>query len=184
MDDGERELGPGGLNIGHLNAASILGTKKFEMLRLQVERSSFHVFCVSETWLTSGIPDELIAINGFCVTRLDRSWAKGGLERQPKKGGGLACYFNEGINMNDYRYSKLNCSNKDLKMQWISLENKNMRRVVLINTYRPPQGDYKKACKFIHDAILRIMLKFSCWGISILIGKISSLLQPRSWEVQ
>ena len=61
--------------------------------------------------------------------------------------------------MNEFRYEDLNCSCRDLEMQWVSLEAKNMRRVVIINIYRPPQGDYKKACKLIHEAIKNANLK-------------------------
>ena len=38
-------------------------------------------------------------------------------------------------------------------MQWISIESKVMRRIVIINVYRPPQGDYKEACRQIQNAI-------------------------------
>ena len=34
-----------------------------------------------------------------------------------------------------------------------------MRRIVIINVYRPPQGDYKKACKSIHESIREADLK-------------------------
>ena len=152
-------LGPGGLNIAHLNVASILGAKKFEMLRLQIEGSLFHVFCASETWLTREIPNDLISIKGYNVARLDRGWSENRAGNSPKKGGGLACYVREGTNMNDCRYANLNCTCKDLEMQWISIENKNMRRIVIINTYRPPQGDYKKACTLIHESIKEANLK-------------------------
>ena len=157
----EEELGfrQGGLNIAHLNVASILGARKFEMLRLQVERSKFQVFCASETWLTDKIPDDLITIKGFSVTRLDREWSEPGLNRGIKRGGGLICYVGERINMNGYRYARLNCSNRDLEMQWVSLEIKSMRRIFVINVYRPPQGDYKKACKLIHEALKEANLK-------------------------
>ena len=41
-----------GLNMAHLNVASIRGAHKFEMLRLQLEQSTLHVFCASQSWLT------------------------------------------------------------------------------------------------------------------------------------
>ena len=46
-------LREGGLNLVHLNVASILGARKFEMLRQQLENSNVDVFCASETWLRS-----------------------------------------------------------------------------------------------------------------------------------
>ena len=48
-------------------------------------------------------------------------------------------------------------------MQWVLLECTNRRRVVIINIYRPPQGDYKAdykaACKSINDALNKANLK-------------------------
>ena len=92
-------------------------------------------------WLTSGVPDDMIAIKGFDLARLDRRWSENTV-KEPKKGGGLICYVREGIYMNEFRYEKLNCSCKNPEMQWVSLEMGNMRRIVLINIYRPPQGNY------------------------------------------
>ena len=46
-----------------------------------------------------------------------------------------------------------------LEMQWISLDMPTMRRVVLINIYRPPQGEHKNACRQIHESIREPNLK-------------------------
>ena len=65
--------------------------------------------------------------------------------------------------MNEFRYAHLNNSSRDLEMQWVSLEVKNMRRMIIVKIYRPPQGGYKAACKLIHNAIkgaTRTMLKY------------------------
>ena len=40
-------------------------------------------------------------------------------------------------------------------MQWISIDLKNVRPLVIINVYRPPNGDYKKACTNISEAFLQ-----------------------------
>ena len=61
--------------------------------------------------------------------------------------------------MDEFRYERLNTSCRNLEMQWISIDIKHMRRMVIVNVYRPPQGDYKKACKMIHEAIKEADLK-------------------------
>ena len=155
----ENQPSPGGMNIAHLNVASILGAHKFEMLRLQVQGSLLDVFCASETWLTKEVPNELVHIKGFNCARLDRSWRDNDNSVAPKKGGGLICYAGNKLDMNEFRYAHLNVSSKDLEMQWISIDSKVMRRIVVINVYRPPQGDYKEACKRIHTAINEADLK-------------------------
>ena len=153
------ELGTGGIKFVHLNVASVLGAHKMDMLRQQIDRSSISVFCVSETWLTPSIPDDLVKIEGYNLARWDRSWADLHGASNPKKGGGLLCYVQKGIEYDDFKYAHLNKSCKDLEMQWVTLAIKNMRKIVAINIYRPPQGDHKKACKLIHEAIADANLK-------------------------
>ena len=157
--DDPKILGSRGLKVAHLNVASILGSHKFEMMRKQIEGSHLNVFCASETWLTSGKPTDLISVHGYNVARLDRGWKTNNLDVNVKRGGGLICYVSQNINMNEFRYARFNQSNKDLEMQWISLDMTNMRRIVIINVYRPPQGNYKVACKLIHEAIRDSNLK-------------------------
>ena len=160
MDDVNNDgIEAGGINIIHLNVASLMGAHKLEMLKKQVERSEVDVFCASETWLHEGIPDGLVELKGYNLTRLDRMWAEIQAHTKSKKGGGLICYVKNDLDYNEYRYSFLNNSSRDLEMQWVSLEVKNMKRIVIINVYRPPKGDYKAGCKLIHEAIKRADLK-------------------------
>ena len=85
MVENDKVLNKEGLNIVHLNVASMLGAHKFEMLRKQVEGSHISVFCASETWLNEGIPDRLIAIKGYNQARRDRDWKNSESDRGPKK---------------------------------------------------------------------------------------------------
>ena len=64
----------------------------------------------------------------------------------PKRGGGLACFIKKGLKHSNTEHEELNISTKDLEMQWISISLHNVRPIVLVNVYRPPQGDYKKCC--------------------------------------
>ena len=61
--------------------------------------------------------------------------------------------------MNSFKYAGLNHSSVDLEMQWILLDITHMRNIVIINIYRPPQGDYKTACRLISDSIRKADLK-------------------------
>ena len=148
-----------GLNVADLNVASILGAQKFAMMQQQIESSVLHVFCASETWLTTDVQTELVKVRGFNTARVDRGWSEKTGETVAKKGGGLICYVREGLVMIEHKYSHLNQSTRDLEMQWILLDMKRMRKIVIINIYRPPQGDYKKACKSISNAIREVDLK-------------------------
>ena len=158
-DDVTRPLNSKGLNIAHLNVASMLSSNKSCLIREHITGSTLDIFCASETWLNDGIPNKLIEIPRYNTVRQDRGW--GGIQGQPgnKKGGGLICYVKDDLVYNEYIFEHLNCSCKDLEMLWVSLEIKSMRKVVIINIYRPPQGDYKKACSLINEALTTANLK-------------------------
>ena len=88
-----------GINLAHLNVASILGAHKFVMMQQQVLNSELHIFCASETWLTDEIPTGLVNIKGFNVARLDRGWKEKPEDKSVKKGGGLICYVKDNLTL-------------------------------------------------------------------------------------
>ena len=135
------KLKKSGLNLVHLNVGSILAKGRIELLRVQTEATHIDVFCMSESWLTASIPDGLVHIAGYEQTRLDRDWNDTGDSKTPKRGGGLICYVRNDVPMSDAMYQHLNVSCKDLEMQWITIKMYNMRRIVILNIYRPPQGN-------------------------------------------
>ena len=51
----------------------------------------------------------------------------------------------------------LGCS--DLEMQWVAVSINNVRPITVVNIYRPPQGDYKNACKLINEAFEKDNMK-------------------------
>ena len=147
-----------GLHLAHLNVRSLLGGNKSDMLKKQIADSDFDVLTVSETWLNGAVPDSLIQVPNFCTTRLDRGWAEEG-QMHSKKGGGLVCYIRESLNYSDTKYGELNMSSRDLEMQWLLLSLPKVRPIVIVNVYRPPQGDYKKCCTLLTEAFMKADLK-------------------------
>ena len=147
-----------GLHIGHLNVCSMFGNHRLDLLKIQVVDSGLDVFSISETWLTEAIPDELMRVEGYNIARLDRSWG-GDNGGNLKKGGGLACYIKQGHKFSDRKHEDLNISSKDLEAQWLEIDLPNVRPIVIINIYRPPQGDYKKCCSLMVDMFNRAKLK-------------------------
>ena len=141
-----------GLHLAHLNVRSVFGGRKLEMLKNQIGNSEINVFTLSETWLNKSILDKIMDIPSYTITRLDRSWAEPGNINTTKRGGGLASYIKNGLNFSDTKYAKLNTSCKDLEMQWLELSPKNMRPILIINIYRPPQGNYKTCCELISES--------------------------------
>ena len=148
-----------GLNIVHLNAGSLLAGAKFEMFKIQVESSKVDILGISESWLTEAIPDGMVKLEKYTTFRLDRQWNDNGDPSFSKRGGGLICYINNDLPACGEKFGHLNSSSKDLEMQWLLVKIKNLRDIVIINIYRPPQGDYKKACKIINESIAKANLK-------------------------
>ncbi|KAI3359122.1 hypothetical protein L3Q82_002666 [Scortum barcoo] len=71
-----------------------LGNKTDELAALvktQRENRECSIFCFSETWLHSHIPDSSVEIPGYSLVRGDRDCSKS----RKKKGGGLALYVSE-----------------------------------------------------------------------------------------
>ena len=161
MDDGiELNKVGRGLNIAHLNVRSLLGGHKFDMVRNQIENSNIDVFTMSESWLSDAIPDRVVECMGYSTVKLDRNWREGvNNNAAPKRGGGLVCYIKEGVKYSDTSYALSNKSSKDLEMLWIRIEIKNLRPIIVVIVYRPPQGDYKKCIELIEEAFERANLK-------------------------
>ena len=148
-----------GLHFIHLNVRSLLSKGKFENLNIQILNSQAHIITISETWLLSTCDSKLINILGYNFMRLDRNWSPDG--QNIKKGGGLGIYVKDGIEYNDTIFSNNNNSNSDIEMQWIEIKIKNMKRILLINVYRPPSGIYKNFCNNIYDAVSNSTIKDS-----------------------
>ena len=155
----EAEVGRG-LNIAHLNVRSIMGGHRFEMLRSQIENSNIDVFTISESWLSAAVPDRVIECMNYNVIRLDRSWNDAGDDMShPKRGGGLVSFVKSNMKYSDTKYEELNVSCKDVEMMWIALDITNVRPIVIVTIYRPPQGDSKRCTTFINEACERANLK-------------------------
>lgn len=110
-----------GLNICHINAQSL--TRKIDEFRYLFVDSGADIVCVSETWFSPAIKDNLIGVDGFNIFRNDRY----------SLGGGVAIYARKNISC------KLLCkSNNDEKVEYIFIEVTIKSRKLLIGSvYRP-----------------------------------------------
>ena len=157
-DEHPNNLGKG-LHIAHLNVRSLMGGRKFDMVKEQIDKSGIDIFSLSETWLHEGIPNNIIDCQNYNIVRLDRGWNVIDHNNRPKKGGGAACYIRNDIKYSDSKFNKLNKSCKVLEMLWVKIELNQVRPIVVVTVYRPPQGDYKQCCSLINDAFEQADLK-------------------------
>ena len=139
-----------GIHLVHLNMRSLYCRNKFDMFKQQLLNSNIDVFCISESWLRESLTSNIIDIPGYKLSRLDRNWSE---NNNIKKGGGLCMYINQNIEFSNSDICKLNCSSKDIEIQWMVLKFLKMRDMIIANVYRPPQGNVKNCCKYIRSCL-------------------------------
>ena len=127
-----------GFHIIHQNCQSI--KNKVDVVKLQIQKTGFDCFTLSETWLTDDYPDSMLSIDGYNIARHDRTW-KNTDNNITRKGGGVLVYIKNTLSFTTNELAHLNPSNKDIEIQWIKIINPHSRNYIIGNTYRPPQGD-------------------------------------------
>ena len=142
--DNMNDFNSKGLHFVHMNIRSLYSKNKFEMFKQQISNSKIHLMGLSESWLKKELPSKLLEINNYNVLRLDRKWLENGIN---KKGGGVCVYVNKNLVYSESKYEALNISSKDIEIQWISINQPNMREIIIANLYRPPQGIIKEFCE-------------------------------------
>ena len=141
-----------GFKIFHLNIRSL--TPKLDQLRVLIENKNIDIFSISETWLHSGISSHILSIPGYAFERYDRETKLN--EHLVKCGGGLGVYYNPNLSCDSEIFSDKNISNKDIELQVLQFKRKNAKNIVLLNLYRPPNGDAEVAIDYLNDVILAI----------------------------
>ena len=166
-----------GLHFIHLNVRSILSKGTFENLKTQVMNSKAHVITLSETWLIEKCDTKMINIPGYNFIRFDRRWSENG--KSIKKGGGLGMYIKNGLDFCESIFNKNNISNSDIEMHWVDIKVKNMKKIIIINVYRPPTGKCSNFCKTIYDTVTNSKIKDNT-DIFIMGDMNIDILDPKS----
>ena len=113
---------------------------------------------LSETWLTDNIPDSMLYVPGYHLIRLDRRWLN--LRGQVKKGGGVCCYINNDLKFSYLELNELNCSNQNGEILHVIIEQPFIKKCIIINVYRPPQGNVDLFTEKIIDNITDLNIKY------------------------
>ena len=111
-----------------MNVRSLGDIKKTDSIRLQIAKSNSHLVGISESWLSEAIPSSFLEVKGYNLSRLDRAWGDTGAPA--KRGGGVAIYWRNSLQVSEHKYAKFNTSNKDAEIQWLSLKQDNIRPIL------------------------------------------------------
>ena len=137
--DIEKNPGPPGLSICHINARSLCPTNRLkridEIHSVLALDGGYDLICVSETWLNNTVENEAIQIPGFQIFRNDRN---GGI------GGGVAIYAKDTIPVR----RRMDLEGDELEM--ITLEvTFQKKRFIIACCYRAPGANARQAQDFI-----------------------------------
>ena len=91
------------------------------MFKQQMLNNNIDVFCISETWLRESLTSNILDIPVYRIYRLDRHWSENNNINNIKKGGGLCMYIKQNIEFTNSDICELNCSSKDIEIQWMTL---------------------------------------------------------------
>ena len=139
-----------GIHIAHINIRSL--NKKMELIKATFQDSNATIVTMCETWLTSKYSEAYNAIEGYVVIRQDREWDLN------KKGGGICTYLKNGLNYSEFKYKHLNQNCQNLECQWISIKQNIGKEIIIVNCYRPPQGDITECLRHIEEGIYEVYL--------------------------
>ena len=70
-----------------------------------------------------------------------------------KKGGGVGLYIDSNLRSSDKEFEKLNCSNKHIECQWVTIKQNHGKLVLIGNLYRPPQGDINNFIQYMENVL-------------------------------
>ena len=122
-----------GLKLLYLNIRSLY--KHHDELFLNC--NDFDMILLGETWLNSTINDSVISHPNFMLFRHDR--------QGDKRGGGLATYLKSDYGKYSRILSAYTTTDEHLEQMWLEIDVPNHKKMLLINTYRPPSGNPLKA---------------------------------------
>lgn len=126
------DLSGSGLGLMHINAQSLM--PKLGEFELMLQTVKPDIACLTETWLSGTVPDGLVNLQDYTLFRWDRG--------AHKRGGGLASYFHNNLlkdgSIKEHR--DLWLSNMHIELQLFELKIRNIKKIILMNVYRPPSG--------------------------------------------
>lgn len=120
---------------------------KIDSFDLLVQESKPDLININETWLNNAIPNQSVSLEGYDIIRLDRS--------ANIRGGGLASYIKQdnGSNYDNLKYNNLNILDSDIELHIFSLKVRMMKKMLILNIYRPPNGNLNQFFEKIENVL-------------------------------
>ena len=129
-----------GLKLVHLNCRSIF--KKLDQLVLLYRECD--IMCISETWLSSKLCNNLLHFPSKMLFRQDRSYG-----HREVRGGGVCIYIDS--KFGPYTSVNVPCStcNSDFEILSLDITRPGHKHMTMVCIYRPPRGKHPSFIKFL-----------------------------------
>ena len=129
-----------GLRIAHWNMQSLglgkgCGRSKFNAARCMVLRSNFHLFALSETWLTEKVPEHRHRIADYACERSNRL--------NGRAAGGIIVYIHDSL-----QYTRITAAEGGSNIQIMVLRVTRPFLVDVVIIYNPPTSDSSHVIDF------------------------------------
>ena len=125
---------------------------KIDEIRHVADYANLDCICVTESWLQSHISDDVIALNGFNIARMDRSHT---VHRV------VCCYISVNISFTVLK----DLQDLFFEVLWIKLQPPRLPRgytcIVLGTVYHPPSADDSAILDYLGQSLSSIESKFS-----------------------
>lgn len=139
-----------GFKILGYNIRSLL--PKFHQFKMELAEANCDVICINESWLRPEIDSQLVYLEGYTLTRLDRGSNPNCLGRS---GGGVCTYIRDSL-MHKYIES-CSCIENDIEILTMEIQNETCRNMIVLNVYRPPSGDCDIAIDTLRNMCTKII---------------------------
>ena len=113
--------------------------------------NEFDLICLCETWTNSSYTDEMLAINGYKLFRLDRDQCKD-MEQAKKRGGGIAIYIKNELSEYCSIQTEVSSVTVNLEQLFVVIDKPEVRKQIIGEIYRPPGGKIAESIKELDDS--------------------------------
>ena len=143
-----------GFSILSLNVRSLYP----KLDELYIRFKDFDILCFSETWTNPTYTDEMLALSGYDLFRSDRDSSIG----IHKRGGGLIIYVKTTLSKytTTLEYAKKVTAN--LEQIFICIDKPNVRKQIIGNVYRPPNGKISEGIQELTSTVKIIQETTHC----------------------
>lgn len=159
------------LNLCHINVQSICARNfsKFNELKSVFLKSKLDIICLTESWLSNKITDQMISIDGYKLIRNDRN----------RHGGGICVYYRDTLSCRIVNKSVYNADNDRQITEFLLLDVRHLKENFLLAVYYNPPN--LNCADLLKSHFEEFTLKYSS---TFFIGDFNTNLLTNSFRTQ